>query len=318
MVSEKFPNHDGGVLRVQHAARWGSVPEALLEDPRLALDTRAVASWLAIKPNGWKILVGVLQHRLGAFVHDASSEKPVYRLLSKDRWQRIAKELEATGYLKRSLYNSASGRWTWSVVFNPCPVETDAAVAGFSGDGPSIPGSSRAGATGAGKSSNKGKPSKSKQTTATTTTTADNHAPGKRQIAGGRRVDLLIESVAKPHADLLLRLLSNTELPDIVAQQIVDEFTGVMEAAASSRHKQITSVRGWITKMIRSYENGSFAFDFGRAVEARRNSKHPLSVPQAERSDHRVAVTHLDRMRSSLRRSKLNESVPPSGGGDPA
>lgn len=306
MASEKFPNHDGGVLRVQHIARWGSVPEALLEDPRLALDTRAVASWLAIKPNGWHILVGVLQHRLGAFVHDASSKTPVYRKLSKDRWQRIAKELEATGYLKRHLHNGASGRWIWNVVFNPCPSENEVPVAGFSGDGSSIPGSSGAGETGAGQSSNKGKPNKSKQATATTTTTVEKDRLVLEPIARDRKIDFFIEKAAQPHADLLLRLLSNTELPDAVAQQIIDEFTGVMEAAAANRHKGIKSTRAWITKMIRNYQQGSFVFEFGQAVEARRSRKHPLSMPPVERPDHKMAVMHLDRMRSSLSRSKAN------------
>src|SRR5450830_334197 len=81
LADSKFKNHTGGVIQVTHTARWGSVPEALLEDKRLDLDSRAVAAWLAIKPAGWQINVDVLRRRL------ASDNKKI--------WEKIdGKELQ--------------------------------------------------------------------------------------------------------------------------------------------------------------------------------------------------------------------------------
>lgn len=102
-------------VRVQQTERWGSVPEALLEDSRLSLDARSVASWLTIKPRGWTIRVEPLCRRLG---------------IGRDRWRRIAKELEATGRLRRQRAPMAGGKWGWNFQFDPIgklpPTESEA------------------------------------------------------------------------------------------------------------------------------------------------------------------------------------------------
>lgn len=104
-------------VRIQQTEHWGSVPEALLEDSRLSLDTRSVASWLAIKPHGWQIRVAPLCHRLG---------------VGRDRWRRIAKELEATRRLRRKRIQLEGGKWGWVFEFDPLgrlpPSEPDVAT----------------------------------------------------------------------------------------------------------------------------------------------------------------------------------------------
>ena len=102
-------SHAGGVLERVFGEndRYGNVPRALLEDPRLGLDTRAVAAWLATQAAGFKISIFVMLKKLG---------------LGKDRWQRCARELEGAGYLNRSKSPSGpGGRWVWRVTFNPTP-----------------------------------------------------------------------------------------------------------------------------------------------------------------------------------------------------
>jgi hypothetical protein len=122
MNANAFLHHSGGVVQVQHVARYGSVPESLLEDIRLDLDSRAVAAWLAVKPSGWQISVMSLRMRLS--IKDK-------KMLGKDRWQRIARELESAGYLFRKKINGNGGQWVWHITFNPVP----ATVGGFPDSG---------------------------------------------------------------------------------------------------------------------------------------------------------------------------------------
>ena len=124
MKNNAFPHHSGGVVQVKHTTRYGVVPEALLEDKRLALDSRLVAAWLAVKQDGWQILIGSLRTRL------VCGDQEV---MGKDRWQRIANELESGGYLKRRRMHGTNGRWNWHITFSPIP--EDATVAGYSGSG---------------------------------------------------------------------------------------------------------------------------------------------------------------------------------------
>lgn len=139
MSKNVFPHHTGGVVQVHHVTRYGSVPEPMLEDPRLSLDSRAVAAWLAIKPAGWQISVTNLRSRL------APDGK---KMLGKDLWQRIALELQTAGYLDRRKIKGDGGQWVWHVTFNPVP--SSFAMAGLAGYGAAVDGSAGGGLPGGG------------------------------------------------------------------------------------------------------------------------------------------------------------------------
>jgi len=100
--------HRGGVVRVTSPpGAWGAVPLMLIEDRSLDLESRAVAIWLATRPNGWQISV---QHLLTALD------------LGRDRWRRIARELEQAGYLSRkSTPTGPGGQWVWEITFCAIP-----------------------------------------------------------------------------------------------------------------------------------------------------------------------------------------------------
>ena len=129
--------HSGGVLSVSMppGSRYGIVPRALLEDPRLSLDTRAVAAWLATQDVGFQIVIAVLCRKMG---------------LGKERWLRIARELEAGGYLSRSKHpigvDPITGRknqWKWENAFTPVPDRSpgvDLSVVGFPDHGAPVHG----------------------------------------------------------------------------------------------------------------------------------------------------------------------------------
>ena len=113
-------SHAGGVVRVQApAGAWGALPLALLEDARLDLDSRAVAAWLGTRPDGWQIAVGPLCRALD---------------LGRDRWRRIARELEAAGYLSRSVAPTGQGgKMVWTIDFCSSPTMAGFSVAGQPG-----------------------------------------------------------------------------------------------------------------------------------------------------------------------------------------
>lgn len=118
-------HHAGGVMRVElPGGSWGALPTALLEDSRLALDSRAAGAWLATRPDGWQISVAHMQAKLG---------------LGKDRWLRVAKELEIAGYLTRSCMPGADGKFVWTITFCPVP----STVVGFAVHGGAVDGSDR-------------------------------------------------------------------------------------------------------------------------------------------------------------------------------
>ena len=120
-------SHAGGVVRVQAPrGAWGAMPLALLDDRRLDLDTRAVAAWLATRPDGWQIAIGPMCRALG---------------LGRDRWRRIARELEAAGYLARRVApTGAGGKMVWTIDFCAAPTMAGFSVAGQPGDGVAVAG----------------------------------------------------------------------------------------------------------------------------------------------------------------------------------
>ncbi len=312
MSKSDFPNHEGGVIRVNHSERWGAVPEALLEDERLGLDSRAVASWLAIKPSGWQIIVSVLRRRLRTVALSEATGDVVCRELTNDRWRRIAKELEAAGYLTREKIHGRSGRWTWHITFNPRPPLHGVTVAGFSSDGEAGAGSASAGRPSVGKTSDKGKPLKKNTTEATTTTEASQKRSATNDRAAALAAEVVVSKYAERHRDVLLRLAAGAALTHTETQEIADELSGALEAVAEGRHPGIRNVRGWITKMITGLRDGGFAPDFGIRVVATRNAPAARSdAPPTQGSEFgRESARHLRRV--------LRYVGPPEGGDEGA
>ena len=112
--------------------RYGILPRRIPEDLRLPPDARLVAAWLATQQEGFQVVVTALASRLG---------------LGKEKWQRIARQLEATGYLRRSCSPAGErGRWVWTTLFYADASAISAATgadltgAGFPGDGAPVAG----------------------------------------------------------------------------------------------------------------------------------------------------------------------------------
>lgn len=300
-----FPHHAGGVVRVTHRTRWGSVPEALLEDERLALDSRAVAAWLAVKPAGWQVSVQALRIRLQ---------------VRKDRWQRMAGELEAAGYLIREKRQGAGGKWIWNIEFNPEPLDAPMAnsIAGFSGSGVAASGGPAYGSAGAGGSGHKGLPSQDipKSVNTTTTTTASNDVvrgcerrsgkPENIEPCGDR--DLIFPPQLPPSERTailgLLGSLASTEA--CRAQELLDELADAIETRAI----RTTPLR-WFRAVLKKLHDGNFVPLGAVRIKARREASEQqrvveLRTSDGPRSDPQIARPALDAIKQITQRKRGN------------
>lgn len=126
--------HKGGVVQVVQAPgqRFGILPRSIPEDLRLPPDARLVACWLATQQEGFQVVVSALSAKLG---------------LGKEKWQRIARQLEAAGYLLRSCSPSGpGGRWVWTTLFfSDASASTGGGLTGAGFPGSGAPGAGRDG-----------------------------------------------------------------------------------------------------------------------------------------------------------------------------
>lgn len=281
MSDSKYPNHGGGTLEVVHSARWGAVPEALLEDKRLGLDARGAAAWLAIKPPGWKIIIEVLCDRLN---------------IRRGRWQRIARELEELGYLQRNRIHGPNGQWIWITSFSPVPTiarfsahgET---IHGLTSDGLTAPGSAISGKPG--NKSSGGKECLLRTRTTTTPALGSENSPAQKraqpaparpeseasQLREGEEVAAHLElepSVRHLQDVFALALLG---IDPSTAQELVDEFTGTFERAALQQRKPIGSPIHYLRGLIKRAEQGAFVPQFGPLVKRRRAQRQQQNAP---------------------------------------
>lgn len=96
------------ILRIDKSrGGWESVPRRIFDDPRLALDTRGVAGFLATRTDSFTLSAAGLRTLLK---------------LGKERYERIASELERAGYLERIQGRDNRGRLRWEMIFRPEPV----------------------------------------------------------------------------------------------------------------------------------------------------------------------------------------------------
>ena len=312
MTESHFPHHSGGVVQVQYVTRYGSVPEALLEDVRLDLDSRAVAAWLAVKPAGWQISVTCLRMRLS--FHGK-------KILGKDRWQRIALELESAGYLFRRKINGQGGQWVWHITFNPVP--TSETIAGFAGSGTAARGATTDGLAGAGQPSYKVLPSLELPIKKTTTT--EGHASDsirERQDGNG------LGKSSGVHQELSYPIVTARELIELqklmllcsvdFRQDVLDEIEGIRQSGGIRR-----GVVPLAKTLINKVAVGEFSLSAGFAVrekcEQRRQNEQAVAIATAPKkissSISEVTIAKLPpniakRIRDAAEKSKNSEMIP--------
>jgi hypothetical protein len=266
---DKFKHHSGGVVQVWHQTKFGTVPEALLEDERLGLDARAVAAWLAIKQDGWMINIGVLRHRL-AF-HG--------KILGKERWKRIAEELEAAEYLSRRKTNGPNGQWIWNITFSPVPglstigglAAHGSATSGCATDDPAVPGKPGHNVLPEKKQSTKNK---------TTTTSRDGTAKESRKICAAPAPCALIYPSATSNEIAELQQLI-LECNAQARQDVLDELEGYRRSGGI--RSGILPLAG---RLIELANEGKFSLAKGHVVQAERARRLQNEVALKQSTSH--------------------------------
>jgi len=273
MDKNNFPHHTGGVVQVRHTTRYGAVPEALLEDRRLDLDSRAVAAWLAVKQDGWQILVGVLRTRLG---------REGQAMLGKDRWQRIANELESAGYLTRTKVNGLGGRWNWHITFTPVP--EDCASGGFSGSGATSNGLPSTGSSGSGQPGHKVIQKTAVPDLATTTTdptVVSDLVMGKNSYGLAEQNCAQELHYPKVTTSELIELKKMMPHCDVDSRQaVLDEIEGIRQKGGIKRGV-VPLTRALINKIALGEFSLSAGFAIGVQRERRRQNQQAVSVAMA-------------------------------------
>ena len=299
MKNNAFPHHSGGVVQVKHNTRFGVVPEALLEDRRLALDSRLVAAWLAVKQDGWQILVWTLRTRLVCGDQEA---------LGKDRWQRIAKELESAGYLSRRRMHGANGRWNWHITFSPVPEHATGAgkagpgretIAGSAGCGPHVDGSSTPGHAGGDQPGHKVIPKKeilqTKIINIKTTTKHDLRfsGTGEKLPGEGSANEEGFLKLHYPQVSALELIQLREELADCTPeaqQDVLDEIEGLRRTGGITRGA-VALAKGLVAKVAIN----RFTLSAGHVVRNQRENrlKHAmaLEVAAVERLEPLLAMS---------------------------
>ena len=237
------PEH--AVLRIKPRKRgWVAISRALIDDPRLQFDTRAVATWFRSKPDGWHIrlvsLPFLLQQRAG----------PGERM-GRDRVRRILRELEQAGYLVRARSKTRDGRWTWHIDFDDEPIappDGHSTIDGSAVDGSPVDGSA---VDGSGVHLHKTlNQTRLDQLINTTTTTTDGIAACDTTEASSvseYRYPLILQGTAFPSA----RRMLETCPPD-QRQSVLDEI-GAMHALGKVRRPL-----GLLKALIREAARGQF------------------------------------------------------------
>lgn len=78
--------------------RFGQVPDTILEDRSISLETRAVLGYLVGRSEGFRISVGRLCFILG---------------IKDSRWRRIRQEMETARYYRQTRRRHADGTFSW-------------------------------------------------------------------------------------------------------------------------------------------------------------------------------------------------------------
>lgn len=81
------------IIRPACEREYTSLPNAIFNDRRLSVDTRAMIAWILSKPRTWRVQPGRMATALSR-----TGEKP----LGRTKLSRMFKEAMAAGYMARS------------------------------------------------------------------------------------------------------------------------------------------------------------------------------------------------------------------------
>lgn len=114
-------------IKVKKRRAFSAIPDDVLQDTRMRTETRLILGWLLGRPEGWTIYVSHVQRTLG---------------VSRPRWAKARKEMEALGYLSQSKYQDSGGKFHWEHIVSDAPTLEFKTIASKPNDGSPIDGKS--------------------------------------------------------------------------------------------------------------------------------------------------------------------------------
>jgi len=112
-------------VKIRKRRSFSAIPDDILQDTRMRTETRLVLGWLIGRPDGWEVRVGHVQRTLG---------------LTRPRWVKVRKELEAYGFLLQIRKRNGNGHFVWEHIVTDTPNVPRTTIASKSNDGKSIDG----------------------------------------------------------------------------------------------------------------------------------------------------------------------------------
>jgi len=112
-------------ITIKKRRAFSAIPDDILEDTRMRPETRLVLGWLIGRPDGWEVRISYVQRVLG---------------LTKPRWTKARKEMEAWGYLKQVKRRSPNGKFVWEHTITDMPTLSAETMVRKSTHGKSIDG----------------------------------------------------------------------------------------------------------------------------------------------------------------------------------
>jgi hypothetical protein len=217
---------------------WTNVPVSLLRDKRLSYQARGVLGHLLSMSKNWEFRAG----SLCSVLKESSNSR---EKLGKQRIQNVLRELQKNGYLIRTKYRSADGKWVWESTFFPLAGASsgDAAADDFSID----------------------------ESLADEKLVEESHVNGEETTTEADSVDSLDFShpILRPHLiviDSVCRQFMNGA--GITSQQmVVDELTGVLMQIENGKRVPIKSIRAWLRAFFLALEKGEFVEEFATRIK---------------------------------------------------
>lgn len=101
--------------------RWAATPVAAAEDRSLSLEARGLLWYLLVKPDNWEVRTEDLL-RSGFVGSPSSTNSRSQRLMGEKVLRRLIGELEAAGYVRRTVENTRNGaQWITEIFDTPLP-----------------------------------------------------------------------------------------------------------------------------------------------------------------------------------------------------
>jgi hypothetical protein len=281
---------------------FAQIPNKFAEDPRLSEAAVAVALFLATRWDGYKIRPAEIQAKF--------SERPG-KPRGREWWARVANELKSANYMWLNRIHGEDGKfvsdWIFCILGLPeSPSRSGTADVGSAGIGCASPGIAAAGE--GSECIQQGVVQKEKTTTTTTTTSQRvDRLPRAKSVAAhpnsSSSSGLAFETSIQNMKEQLLQIISSSSVTPLLAQQLLDELAGVIEASKRGERTPLGAPIGWFRQLVKKAVAGEFDRNYCDRI-ANRRDRTPHA---AEKEIQRTKPTEEQKQLASQARQQITD-----------